>query len=774
VKTQPLNEVTTMLEWEARAEGELRVSKIGRRSFLEALQVGVGGLMLGLGSEPAQAATLPHGQSVAGAGAGFSPNVFLHVAPDGWVTVVCHRSEMGQGVRSTLPVLFADELGADIARVRVRQADGDAIYGDQNTDSSSSIRGHYELLRRLAATARTVLVRVGARQLGVKAAECTAREHQVCHAASGRSVDFGHLALLAEREPLPRPEAVALRPDAELRRIGTDLPLLDAKAYVTGTALFGADVRLPGMLTAVIERPPVVGGKVLGFDATAARAIAGVRHVVAMPEPERPYAFQPWGGVAVVAEDTWAALRGRKVLAVRWDDGENRVYDSPQYKAALEASVGGPGTVARQVGDVEAAFASAARRLDAEYYVPHLPHAPMEPPVAVAHVQGDNCEIWAPTQNPQAARKEAARVLGVPEANVTVHVTFLGGAFGRKSKADFVAEAVWLAREVKAPVRVQWTREDDIRHDYYNTVSYQRLSAGLDARGKVIAWHHRSAFPPLDTVFGGSSQPSPRDLLQGVCDVALAVPNVLAEACEAPPARVRIGWLRSVYNVFHAFSTNCFIDEIAAARAEDSLDVRLEIHGPPRQIDGVAELGISVAPRIPLSEYPVDVARLRGVIERVAENSGWRARKAHGRALGLAAHRCSFSYAAAVVSVIRAPSGKLAVDEVWVALDAGKIINLDRVRAQVEGSVIFGMSLALHGGTSMKAGVTEQTNFRDLRQVRIGAAPRAIHVDVVQSDQRPGGAGEPAVPPIAPAIANAVFALTGQRVRELPLSHLFG
>jgi isoquinoline 1-oxidoreductase subunit beta len=745
--------------------------QIGRRPFLAGSALALGGLALGLGS--AQAAAEPH-RRVQGAGAGFSPNVFLHVAPDGWVSVVCHRSEMGQGVRSSLPVLLADELGADMARVRVLQADGDAVYGDQNTDGSSSVRGHYDQLRLLAATARTVLVRVGAKRLGVKSAECEARDHQILHTGSGRSVDFGSLALLAEREPLPAPRSVQLRPQAELRHVGEALPLLDAKAYVTGSAVFGADVRLPGMLTAVIARPPVVGGRVLGFEEAAARAVPGVRHVLRLPEPQPPYGFQPWGGVAVVADDTWAALRGAHALAVRWDAGANQSYDSTAYRETLRRSVRAPGTVLRKLGDVEKALENAARRIDAEYYVPHLPHAPMEPPVAVAQVTGDRCEVWAPTQNPQAARKEAARVLGVSEANVSVHVTFLGGAFGRKSKADFVAEAVWLARETGAPVRVQWTREDDLRHDYYNTVSQQRLSAGLDASGKLVAWHHRSAFPPIGTVFGGEARPSLGDFQQGVLDVALDVPNVQAEACEAP-AHVRIGWLRSVYNIFHAFSTNCFIDEVAVARGADCREVMLEVLGPARQIKSTAELGVEQLRNYgaSLEEHPVDVGRLRHVIERVTDLSGWSERHRDGRALGLAAHRSFLSYVAVVVSVVQAASGKLRVDEAWVAIDAGRIINLDRVRSQMEGSVIFGMSLAFHGSITMRAGITEQSNFRDLRLIRVADAPRAIHVEVQKSEARSGGVGEPGVPPVAPAIANAVFARTGQRVRDLPLSRVF-
>lgn len=739
----------------------------GRRSFLGGLGLAASGLLLEAGTASALAAP-----PAAGAGPSvFSPNVFVHVAPDGWVTLVCHRSEMGQGVRSSLPVLLADELGADMAKVRISQADGDAVYGNQNTDGSSSVRGHYDLTRRTAATARTMLVNAAAKRWGVKPESLSARRNRVEHASSGRSAEFGELVALARKEPIPRPEDVRLRPAEELEHVGKELPHLDARAMVMGAVRFGADVRLPGMLTAVVARPPVVGGRVLGFNREAALAVRGVRHVVQLPEPTKPYAFQCWGGVAVVADNTYAALQGRLALEVRWEHGENASYDSEQYRHTLLASARAPGTPLRQLGDAPSALAKAARTVDAEYYVPHLPHAPMEPPVAVASVVDDRCEVWAPTQNPQAARKEAARALGISEKDVTVHVTFLGGGFGRKSKADFVSEAVLLAREVKVPVRVQWTREDDVRHDYYNTVSQQRLVAGLDEGGKVIAWHHRSAFPPIGSLFGSATRPSAGDFQQGVLDLALDVPNVLAEACEAP-AHVRIGWLRSVYNIFHSFATNSFIDEIAHARGADTRDVMLELFGPARSIETPAELGVTENRNYgaPLSAYPVDVGRLRGVVERVTEISGWDERKSKGRALGLAAHRSFHSYVAVVASAVKSASGKLAVDEVWVAIDAGKVINPDRVRAQMEGSVIFGMSLAFHGSITMRGGATVQSNFHDSRLVRIADAPRAIYVDIKPSEVLSGGVGEPGVPPVAPAIVNAIFALTGRRVRDLPLA----
>jgi len=701
----------------------------------------------------------------AAAAAGLRPNVFVHVAADGLVTLVCARSEMGQGVRSTIPALLADELGADPARVKIEQADGDRKYGDQNTDGSSSIRRGYEGLRRAAATARTMLIAAAARRWNVSPAGLIARDHAVW--AGPRSLSFAELADEAGKLPVPGPAEVKLRPRAELRHVFRALPVVDAPAIISGTARYGADITLPGMLIAVIARPPVVGGRVARSDIARALAVPGVRRIIEMPAPERPYAFQPWGGVAVLADNTWAAMRGRAALSIAWDEGPNGAYDSAAFRQRLSQSVAAPGTAVRDTGDVDAALAGAARLIDAEYHVPHLAHVPMEPPVALARFDNGACEIWAPTQSPQTARKEAARVLGLSEEKVTVHVTLLGGGFGRKSKADFVSEAAFLARAAGVPVRVQWTREDDLAHDYYNAVNTQRLTAGLDGRGAVVAWRQRTAFPPIGSVFGNANGPKAGDLQQGVTDLPLAIANVRAEACPAE-AYVRVGWLRSVYNIFHAFAAGSFVDEIAHARGSDPRDTLLEIVGPPRIVT-LRELGVRELSNYgtPLAEHPIDTARLRHVIERATAMAGWTARG--GRALGLAAHRSFLTYVAVVVSMVRDGAGRPRVDEVWVAVDAGTVVNPDRARAQMEGAVIFGMSHALHGGATMKGGVTRETNFHDYRLVRIGEAPRRIHVDLRESEAPPGGIGEPGVPPVAPAIANALFALTGKRVRELPL-----
>jgi isoquinoline 1-oxidoreductase subunit beta len=729
---------------------------VTRRSFLIGLNLSLGGLAIGV--RPAAAVTPAKNE--------LGPNVFLHIAGDGQVTIVCHRSEMGQGIRSTLPFVIADELGADMARVQLTQADGDAKYGDQNTDGSTSIRKQFGDLRQAGAAARMMLVAAAAKKWRVAAKTCNAHDHAVHHVPSKRSLPFAALVADAAKLPVPKKDEIVLRPIEELPHLGQKLPLLDGPAFVTGRAVYGADVKLEGMLTAVILRPPVVGGVVAKYDAARALAVPGVRKVVEMPAAKRPYAFQCWGGLAVVADNTWAAMKGRAALEVTWDDGENGVYDSEKFKDTLRDSARAPGQPYRQLGNVDSALAQAKQKVVAEYHVPHLAHIPMEPPCAVAKTTADRCEIWAPTQHPQAAKKTVAKLLGLDETAVVVHVTFLGGAFGRKSKADFPSEAAFLSRAVGAPVRVQWTREDDLRHGYYNAVNSQRLEAGLDGNGKVTSWLHRTAYPPIASTFGDVRAPGEGDLQQGVLDLAFELPNLRAEACPAP-AHIRTGWYRSVYNIFHAFAVGSFVDEIAHARKIDPLDCWLDLIGRGRKLS-LADLGVTNLANYgqPLAEHPVDGARLRNALERVAALSDWKHRK--GRSLGIAVHRSFLSYVGCVASVVPDVRNGVKVDETWIVIDAGIIANADRVHSQMEGAVIMGISNAMFGGVTMKAGATEQSNFRDARIARITEVPRKIHVEIVASQEPPAGVGEPGVPPVGPAIANAIFALTGKRLREFP------
>lgn len=735
--------------------------EITRRGFLAGLGAASAGLALGW-------RILDAGDAGAATSTAFAPNPFIQIGVDGSVTIVCHRSEMGQGIRSSLPILLADELGADPAKIRIVQGDGDAKYGDQNTDGSTSIRSHFEPMRQVAAVARTMLITAAAARWRVPAARLTAHDDAVHDPQTRKSLGFG--ALAAAAAALPVPKSAELRPQKELSHLGKELPLRDGAEYVTGKAAYGADIRVPGMLTAVIAHPPTVFGKVARLDDTRAKAIPGVRHIVTLPAPAPPAGAQPLGGVAVIADHTYAAMRGRAALDITWDAGPNGDYDSARYTEQLLAAVRAPGETVRSRGDAEHALASAAKVLEAEYVVPHLTHSPMEPPAALVKIDGDRAEVWACTQDPQDAQESVGKALGIPKENVTLHVTFLGGGFGRKSIPDYVIEAALLAKAAGAPVRVQWTRDDEIRHGYYHTHSAQALAAGLDAAGNLVAWRHRLAYPSISATFvPDKTHPSLGELGQGLLDLPLAVPNVLIQT-GAAPQHIRIGWMRSVNNVQQAFAVQSFIDELAAATRRDPRDMLLTVLGPPRAITA-QEQGVEKLPNYGAAppRHPIDIARFQRVIDAVTRAAGWDAARKAGRALGLAVHRSFLSYVAVVAQVGKGPRGEIRVEQAWIAADAGTIVNADRVRAQLEGAFIFGMTSACHGAITVKRGAVEQRNFHDYRLARIGEAPRRIHIELIASDGPPGGIGEPGVPPVAPAIMNAVFALTGERVRTLPL-----
>jgi isoquinoline 1-oxidoreductase beta subunit len=737
--------------------------EISRRSFVKGLGLVAGGLALGVFPERELFAKTPEE---------FHPNAFVHLAADGTVSIVCHKSEMGQGVRSSLPMVVADEMGADLARVRVLQGDLDAALGEQSTDGSSSLRASFDPLRLCGATARVILISVAASRWQVPEKECDTQEGFVVHVPSSRRLEFGSLAADAALLPIPDPHSVPLRDRSQWRYMGKEgLPLTDGAAIVTGAAVYAADVELPGLLVAVVARPPVLGGHVARCDSTAARAVAGVRQVLTLPSPIPPYGYQPLGGVAVVADHTWAALEGRAKLELTWDNGPNASYDSDTDRLELLKTVDRACDPVRDHGDVAIALAKAARTVRASYFVPHLAHTPMEPPCAAAFYRDGQCEIWSCTQSPGDTATQVAVTLGIELSRVKVHVTLLGGAFGRKSKPDYAAEAAWLSRAVGAPVRLQWSREDDIQHDYFHAISAQHLEAGLDESGKVTAFLHRTAFPSIESTFApGIIVASVGELALGVLDLPFDVPNFRAEVGPALP-HVRIGWLRSVCNNHHAFAVGSFLDEVAFARGLDPRESLLDILGPSRKLTSPADFGTAVLPNYgdTLARHPIDVGRYRSVVERVTSMANWPGRHRQGRALGLAVHRSFLSYVAVVIEVSRNPDHSIRVDEAWLAADCGVVVNPDRVRSQLEGAVCFGLSVALYGGATLKQGAVTQSNFADYRLIRMSEAPRAIHVDLCESDALPGGAGEPGVPPVAPALANAIFALTGERRRELPI-----
>jgi isoquinoline 1-oxidoreductase subunit beta len=747
-------------------------ARFDRRQFLGALS---GLVLVASVSRIVKAADAPkYGADAMPNGWRDDPLTFVAIGEDGVVTVVVHRSEMGQGVRSGLPLIIADELEADWSRVRVVQAPADEEkYGNQDTDGSRSVRHFFEPMRRCGAAARAMLEAAAAASWNVPVGSVRAENHEVVHAESGRRLGYGALARAAAKLPVPPRESLRLKSPAQFRYIGKDsVPLLDGADISTGRAHYGIDVRLDGMLYAVVARSPVFGGKVVRFDAAQALAIPGVVKVIEIAGTPPPMLFQPLNGVAIVAQDTWTAIKGRQALKIDWNDGEHRNYDSAAYRAEMQQAARKPGKVLREAGDFDAAMEKAAKKVEAEYYLPHLAHATMEPPSATARIVNGHCEVWAPTQAPQATRDDVAKRLGLPFEKVTVHVTLLGGGFGRKSKPDFVTEAALLSQQMGGrPVKVVWTREDDLHHDYFHTVSVERMQAGLDAQGKPTAWLHRSVAPSIEALFGpDSGHQAPFEQGMGLINVPFVVPNLRIEN-PAAVAHTRIGWFRSVSNVPHAFAVQSFVAELAAAAGRDHRDYLLDLIGPPRRIDPGALQDSWNHGESP-ARYPVDTGRLRRVIETVTREAGWGRKLPKGRGLGLAAHYSFVSYVATVVEVEVGADGQLLIPRVDIAFDCGPQVYPDRIRSQLEGAVVMGVSLATHGEITFKNGRVEQDNFNTYQVTRMADSPRDIRVHLLPTSDWSmplGGVGEPGVPPIAPALCNAIFVATGKRIRRLPI-----
>jgi len=739
---------------------------ISRRGFLHAALVsGAFVLSARFVPEPLWAA---EGEAAAPA---FEPSLWMSIAPDGTVTIVAHRSEMGCGSRTALPLVVADELDADWSKVRIEQAIGDPKYGDQDTDGSHSVRSNFHLMRQVGATGRVMLIGAAAAQWGVSPKECTTEPHFVVHRASGRKLGYGEVAAAAAQLPVPKKKDVPLKSRAEWRYIGKESnSLFDLPEIVTGQAIFGMDATMPGMVYASIEHPPVLGQKIKSYDDKSALKVPGVRKTLMIDTFKPPHQFQPLGGVAVIADNTWAAFKGRKSLKIEWDihSSPHSVYNSAPFRKTLEATSRQPGKVVRNVRDVDAAFAKGGKIIEAEYYTPHLAHVSMEPPVAVAEYRDGKVLAWAPTQNPQAVQETIAGVLGIKKEDVTCHVTLLGGGFGRKSKPDQVAEAAVLSKQLGKPVKVVWSREDDIHFDFFHSVAAMYMKAAVGPDGKPTAWLQRTVYPPIDSTFNASATYADDEMGLGWNNLPFDIPNHRAENGPAD-YHVRIGWLRSVANIYHAFAIHSFADELAKAANKDSVEYLLDLIGPPR----IVNLDLKGDEAEDARNYPLDTGRLRRVVEIAAEKSGWGKRamdmgKGHG--MGIAAHRSFLTYVATVVEVEVDSKGQVHIPNVWTAVDAGTIVSPDNIRNQFEGAAVFGTSLALFGEITATNGVIDQSNFHNFQITRMNRAPRNIEVHIVESEARPAGVGEPGVPPFAPALYNAVFGATGKRVRELPLS----
>jgi isoquinoline 1-oxidoreductase beta subunit len=761
-----------MITLEKSSENKIAIFNVTRRNFLQGA-LSASAFVLCVAKSPLLAEAtrigtpnaVPLGSVPTIDASAFHPSVFLGIEPDGTVLIVAHRTEMGNGVRTSLPRILADELDADWSRVKVIQGDGDERYGSQDTDGSHSVREFFDTLRETGATARLMLVRAAAQQWGVPEAQCVADPpHVVSHKASKRTVGYGELAALAAKQPVPKNEELKLKSPSEWRYIGKPAPGYDVTDVCAGKPLFGMDVRVDGMLYAAIAHPPVLGGKVKSVDDSATLKVKGVKQTIAIDPFTPPHQFQPLGGVAVIADNTWSAFKGRDQLKIDWDNGAHAIYSSPEYKKELQETARQPGKMVHTIGDADVEFSKGGKIIEAEYYAPHLAHASMEPPVAVADVQGEKVTVWSPTQNPQGVQEEVAKKLGLKKENVTCHVTFLGGGFGRKSKPDYAVEAAVLSQKTGKPVKVVWSREDDIKFDYFHSVAAMYIKAAIDDKGMPKAWLQRSVFPTISSTFEKDAvYGSEGEMSLGWDVIPFDVPNFRSENGKAVN-HVRIGWLRSVANIYHAFAVQTFANELAYAAGRDPYDYLLALIGPGHTID------VKQPPEV-ATKYPYDTKRLRHVAELAATKANWGKKKpGNGWGLGIAVHRSFLTYVATVVEVEVDKSGAVEIPNVYTAVDAGIVANPDMVQSQFEGAAAFGTSIARTGEITATRGVIDQSNFHDYPVARMNDAPVHVDVQIVESTAPPAGVGEPGVPPFVPALCNAIYAATGKRVRELPLT----
>ncbi|MFT4929652.1 MAG: isoquinoline 1-oxidoreductase beta subunit [Phenylobacterium sp.] len=749
-------------EAETVTDSHPSIENLSRRRFVKGFGAVGGSLLLGiqLPSMPAMAANAT--------AASFNPDVFISMAADGLVTIISHRSEMGQGIRSTLPLLIADEMEADWDRVKIEQADGDEKYGSQNTDGSRSVRKNYHRLRLVGATARTMLQQAAAQLWGVLAQDCEVYNHQVSHKASGKVADFAQLVQIASQLAIPTPQDVTLKSDDQLRYISKDnIKLVDGQDIVTGKAIYSFDVELEGQKYAVIARPPVLFGTIKSFDAEATLKVPGVLRVIELKSSTAPTLFKPLGGLAVIADNSWAAIKGREKLIIDWAHGDNAAHSTKTHEAVFAKALDESPHTIRQRGNWQQAQAQAAQTLNAEYYTPGLSHSMMEPPAATARMTHDGIEVWGCVQTPQRAKSVVAQTLGLKPEHVTIHVTLLGGGFGRKSKPDFMAEAALLALKTHWPIKMIWTREDEIRHGYYHAPGLHRVSAAIDAQGKTSGWDHTMVMHPIGSTFNPAANRTGGENDLGFADMPFDIANIQHRTGETNTFQ-RIGWMRSVANISNAFAVSSFADEIAHQLKQDPKDHLLALIGKDQQLDFTSEGYKYGNYGEPLADFPVDTARLKNVIKLVADKAGWGRKLPKGHGLGIAAHRSFCSYVATVVEVSM-KDGRVTIERVDCAVDCGKILNPDQAKAQMEGAAVFAASYTLFGEITLTDGIVDQGNFDDYPLARIGDIP-ATYTHLVDSQEKPAGIGEPGVPPFAPALCNAIFAASGQRYRRLPLS----
>jgi isoquinoline 1-oxidoreductase beta subunit len=705
---------------------------LSRRRFLQAGAAAGGGLMLSL--------SLPFasGDAEAADVDGFAPNAFIRIGDDGRIVLTMPYVEMGQGTYTSIPMLIAEELEVDLKQVQLEHAPpNEKLYGNpllggiQATGNSNAIRAAWQPLRQAGAIARTMLVSAAAKRWNVDPTSCRPQSGEVFHAPTGRRIKYGELAADAAR--LPVPENVALKQPKDFKVIGTPAKRLDAPAKVNGTAVYGIDVRPPGVKVATLAQSPVFGGRVKNVDDAAAKAVKGVRQIVRLDD-----------AVAVVAEHMGAAKKGMGALVIEWDDGPHAKLDTDDILHELERATQNPGAVAQNIGDIDRGMASAATKVEATYQVPFLAHATMEPMNCTVHVRKDGCEVWVGNQVLARAQAAAAKTAGLPLDKVVVHNHLIGGGFGRRLEIDGVIRAVEIAKHVDGPVKVVWTREEDIQHDMYRPCFFDRMSAGLDERGMPVAWNHRFAgssvvarwAPPL---FTNGVDP---DTTEGAIDLAYALPNMHVEYLRVEPPGIPTAFWRSVGPSHNVFVTEGFVDELAAVAKQDAVAYRLAL----------------------LDKSP----RAKAVLELAAEKAGWGQPLPDRVGRGISVQFVFATYMAQVAEVEVSRDGEVRVRRVVCAVDCGTVVNPDTVRAQIQSAIMFGVTAALYGKITLKDGRVEQTNFDTYRILRINEAP-AIEVHIVQSFEPPGGMGEAGTSAIAPAVTNAIFAATGKRLRKLPI-----
>jgi CO/xanthine dehydrogenase Mo-binding subunit len=702
------------------------MSPLSRREFVAAGVAAGAGLVIGF--------YLPQGNS---SGTTFAPNAYLKITPDGKITIVVARSEMGQGVRTSLPMILAEELEADWKQITIEQAGASTLYGDQTTGGSASVRTTWDPMRKAGAAAREMLVSAAALEWSVARSACKAENSAVVHAPSNRRLTYGQLAGKASAQPIPTD--VPLKQAKDYQIVGKAVPRLDTPSKVDGTATFGIDFRVPGTKYAVLARCPVIGGKVASFDDKESKKISGVGYVGKISD----------SAVAVVADSVWSAMEGRRVLNVQWDEGPNKDLNSSAIFESLKKSASNKGVTLYATGDTSKV---SGRRIEAEYQLPLMAHAAMEPGNCTAHFRGSNCELWAPTQVPQDVRDSVAQAIGLDPDQVKVNVTLMGGGFGRRLEHDYGVEAALVSKAANVPVKVLWTREDDMRNSTYRPASYHKLSAVLGAQGWPVAFTHRIVAPSIS---GQKGLPTPNGVDPDLPDEAALIYSFPAATVEyvMTETPIPLGWMRSVYALQAGFASESFIDELALAAKKDPLEYRLYL--------------LSKDEDIKYFDTVWHTARMRGVLQLAAEKAGWGKPLPAGHYQGIACFGCFSTYMAEVVEITM-ENDQPRVHRVVAAMDCGQVVNPNILEQQIKGGVTYALTNALRAQITIDKGRVVQGNFDDYAPIRMSEAP-VIEAYSVPSTEAPTGAGEPPVPPLAPALCNAIFATTRKRIRALPI-----